>query len=291
MILANFQSTQLGDQYSTHANSVSFLRLTIGTGSIRELHTFWTGHELHPSGPSIGSYTFRVFAIAIDPATNRSVNIAQFAIANPLGGFTISSRDTKTMERFAYDADSGPTTVEIESRALDVDIRRSKSAHILNVCIFTTNWVLTLVSAYIAGKAATNGRVDFAVVMVHGSMALAIPNIRKLYISPPPFGAFIGILAVPPPFRYLIDVLSRLGGIFLTDRHRGPLFHGVDMHNVKVILVDKSIVPQTRESREGVISETREARTGGVASIFPTSGGAAREGLSILSIMFHTLYL
>jgi len=163
---------------------------TWGPVNIRELHTFWTGHELHPSGPSADSYTFHVFAIAVDPVTNLSVNIAQFAIVNSLDGFTISSRGAEAMKRFNYDTDGGPKTVEIESRALDVQIRHSKSAKMLNICIFATNWALTLVSTYIACKATTTGRVDFAVVLVHGSMVLAISSIRKLYVSPPPFGAF-----------------------------------------------------------------------------------------------------
>jgi len=80
------------------------------------------------------------------------------------------------------------------AQALEVEISRSELAQTFTMWMFTTNWILTLVSAYLTFTAVTKGRVNFTVVILHCSMALAIPSIWKLYISPPPFGASLGML-------------------------------------------------------------------------------------------------
>jgi hypothetical protein len=141
-------------------------------------------------------------AFAIDPTTNVSVRIARFAVRNSLDGFTMTSRGRNVAEAFTYDTGSGTTTVEIEAHALEVEIRRSKLPQALTLCMFATNWVLTIVSTCIAFSAVTKGRVGFAAVILHGSMALAITGIRELYLSPPPFGAFLGMFLIAASFRY-----------------------------------------------------------------------------------------
>jgi len=250
MIPTNFQSTHNGGLSSAHTSdmhSPGLVKLTVSTHSIRELHSFWTEHELHPSAHSVDSYTFRAFGLVVDPATNLSVDIGRFAVANSLDWFTISSRSARAVEGFTYDTASGPTTVEMGSSTLEVEIRRSESAKALNMCIFATNWILTLVTAYIAGKAATNRRVDFATVVFHGSIALVIPSIRKLYIDPPPFGAFPGTLAVSTLIRCLTGGPPRHCGIFLTNRHRGHLFRGVGVRRIEAVSVDRGVVPRSWE--------------------------------------------
>jgi len=158
---------------------------------IRELNSFRTNHELHPSGSSVYSYAFHAFAFAVNPATNVSVDIARFAITNPSDSFTTSSRSTNVTKGFVYDTDSGPTTVEIVAHALDVEISHSRLTQGISLCMFATNWILTITSAYITFSAVTKGRVGFAVVILHGSMVFAILGIRGLYASSPPFGAFL----------------------------------------------------------------------------------------------------
>jgi hypothetical protein len=170
----------------------------------RELNSFRTKHELHRSEKFVDSRTFHAFAFAIDPATNLPVDIAQFTIANSFNDFTMSSRNMKVTKDFTYDTDSGPTTVEIIAHALEVEISRSKFAQALTMCMFATNWVLTIASAHIVFSAVTKGRVDFMAVILHSSVALAILGIRRLYVSPPPFGAFLGILCHNRPFHSLM---------------------------------------------------------------------------------------
>jgi hypothetical protein len=46
------------------------------------------------------------------------------------------------------------------------------------------------------------GRVGFMAVILHSSMVFAIASIQELYLSPPPFGAFLGTLLITAPFHY-----------------------------------------------------------------------------------------
>jgi hypothetical protein len=94
--------------------------------------------------------------------------------------------------------------VGIVAHALEAEISRSELAQALTLCMFATDWVLTIVSAYIVFSAATKGRVDFVVIILHGSVGLAILGIRKLYVSSPPFGAFLGILRCARLFHSLM---------------------------------------------------------------------------------------
>jgi hypothetical protein len=203
MIQENFQSTQFQDPHSKHTLRIPLpilVNLTVATHSIRKLNNFRTEHKLHRH--STNSYAFHTFAFAIDPATNVSLGITQFAVGSSLNGFTISSRGRNVAKAFTYDTGSGATTVEIEARALEVEIRRSILPQALTMSMFTTTWVLTILSAYITFSAVTTGRVGFAAVILHGSVAFAIASIRGLYLSPPPFGAFLGTLPIAAPFSY-----------------------------------------------------------------------------------------
>jgi len=147
---------------------------------LRELNTFTTEHELNPSAYS---YTARMMAFAIDPTTNLSVNIVQFTIPNLIDGFTTSSHDTKTTDALAYETDSGTTTVEVESRALEVKIARSKLARALTSCISAANWLLTYLSAHVTFAAVTKKNADFFTVFLHGCMMLAVLVTWKLSIG------------------------------------------------------------------------------------------------------------
>jgi len=96
------------------------------------------------------------------------------------------------MKKFTYDADNGPTTVEIRSRMLTIVIRYSTIALTLTACMFAATWASTLASLYIAYSAMKRGRVTWTAFMLHGTMVLVIPTIRKLYLCPLPFGIFLG---------------------------------------------------------------------------------------------------
>jgi len=164
---------------------------------IRDLNSFRTEHELLPTESPLGSYAFHAFAFAIDPSTNSSVDIARFAVADFLDGFTISSLGMNVTKAFTYNAGGGSTTVEILARALEVGISRSKFSQGLTMCMIVTSWFLTIASTYIAFSAVRKGRVNFMTVNLHASIALAISAIQKLYTSPPPLR--------PPPFGASLD--------------------------------------------------------------------------------------
>lgn len=158
---------------------------------------FETEHELHPSGRypiPFDSYSFQAFAYAIDPATNGSVGVARFSIPFSPDGFTIRSHETEVTKKFTYNTDNGPTTVEVKSRMLTVVIRYSVFTLALTVSMFVASWALSLASLCITFSAMTKGRVTWSAFTLHGTMALVIPWIRKLYLCPPPFGVFLGLV-------------------------------------------------------------------------------------------------
>jgi len=111
----------------------------------------------------------------------------------------MSSQTRSVTKQFVYDTGNGRETAEIEARAVEIEIRRSKLAHTLTMCMFATNWALTIASTYAAFEAMTKVRVTFAAVIAHGSMGLAIMAISKLYLGPPPFGAFLGLCQIAVP--------------------------------------------------------------------------------------------
>ena len=158
---------------------------------------FETEHELHPLGRfpvPFDSYTFQAFAFAINPTSNQSVDIARFLVPSSPNGFAICSNDTEVVRQFIYNTSDGPATVEVKSRLLTAVIRYSTLALALTACMFVANWALTLASLYIAFSAMTKGRVTWSAFTLHGTMALVIPSIRSLYLCPPPFGAYLGVV-------------------------------------------------------------------------------------------------
>ena len=151
-----------------------------------------------PSEGSTDSYAFNVFGFAIDPSTNLPIDMARFAIANSVDGYTISSRAMNITKDFTFNTDSGLATAEILAYALEVGIGHSKFTRALTMCMSVTTWVLTIVSTYFAFSAVKKGRVDFAIVILHASIVLAISGIQKVYSSPPPFGISLGTLRLCP---------------------------------------------------------------------------------------------
>ena len=160
---------------------------------------FETEHELHASDHfpvPFDSYTFQAFVFAISPVSNRSVDIARFTVPSSPDGFTVYSTDTGVEKQLTYNTGSGPTTVEVKSRLLTVVIRYSTLTLTLTACMFAANWVLTFGSLYVVFSATTEGRVTWSAFVLHGAVALVILSIRKLYLCPPFFGVYIGVIDV-----------------------------------------------------------------------------------------------
>jgi len=124
---------------------------------IQDLTSFRTEHELHPYGNSVGSYTFHVFAFAIDPATNLSLNITKFTLADSLDGIT--SRGKPAVVIPVYGTNGGSTTVGIEPKVLAIEYRPRRSSEALQMYTFVAYWIVAFVSAYgVSLVAMTKGR-------------------------------------------------------------------------------------------------------------------------------------
>jgi len=183
------QLTQFRDLCCTYAFDSPLGRLsklTVGTRRIRDLISFRTQHVLHPSGHSLDSYTFHAFVFAIDPITNLPVDIAQFAIAGSLDGFT-----SKVARVTAYGTNDS-ATMGTNSLALHVEYRPPKSPGTFTMCVLVMSWTLILVSVYVSLVAMTEWRVDFTAIILHAFAALAVLGLWGGQSGRQSFGAYLG---------------------------------------------------------------------------------------------------
>jgi len=168
--------------------------LTNDPAKLLDYNHFETKHNIRPLEQlpvPFDSYIFHAYAFAINPVTNQSVDIVKFSVPDPPSGFTVSSSEIGVAKPFTYATDDGPGTVEIKPRMLTVAIRYSVFTVALTTCMFVTNWILTLATLYITSSAMARGTVSWLAFMLHNSLVLVIPSIRKLYLCPPPFGMFL----------------------------------------------------------------------------------------------------
>lgn len=160
---------------------------------------FETLHELRPSGhfpDPFDSYTFQVFALAINPADNLSVDIAQISVPGSPNGFIVSSssHEADAPNRFMYDAGDGSEIIQVRPRALTITIQYSAFTLAFTMCTFVANWALALASLYITLSAIKKGRVTWSAFILHNTMLLVILSIKKLSTWPQPFGVFLGVV-------------------------------------------------------------------------------------------------
>lgn len=64
------------------------------------------------------TYFISALVFVVEKATNKSLPITKFAVADPQNNFVTSSVEMETRNNFTYDSGSGVITVEVESRAL-----------------------------------------------------------------------------------------------------------------------------------------------------------------------------
>ena len=188
-------------------------------------------------------YALRAFAAAIDPATNNTVHIAQFAVASSLGSFVIFSHDVDANE-LPYLSDNGRVTPHIGSRVLNAEIKRSTIAQTFILSLALINWLLTIGTVYVTTLVAS-GKMEAndVVAALPISMMLAIPEIRDLYTESPGLCTSLGTFRVhsPTPSRPDPAASSDTAGFFvqllaialcelillrILTRHRSPPSHG-----------------------------------------------------------------
>ena len=139
------------------------------------------------------TYVLDALVFVIDTATNRSVPIIKFAAADPLNNFVTRSTDSPTTSKFTYDSGEGPVTIEVESRVLELDIRRSVLSRAFTMCLWIVNWALTAATLYITLVIFVDTkRMSDGVLALPITVVLTIPVIRGLYVGAPPFGILLG---------------------------------------------------------------------------------------------------
>jgi len=161
-------------------------------------------------------YGFHASAFAIDPLTNRSVQLAMFGIADALSDYIIRSYDVAGTTKFTYESGNGLVTTEVESRVLRAEIERSAIAKAFVICLFLGNWVVTVSSVYITalvvvGKLEANSMI----AALPFSALVAIPTIRSLYTSSPPLGFSVG----KPQLCHFTPPVSRFDPFYQIQLH------------------------------------------------------------------------
>ena len=153
------------------------------------------------------AYVLNAFVFVIDTATNRSVTITKFATADPLNHFITHSTDTPTTSQFTFNGAQGPVTIDVESRSLELDIRRSRRSKGFTMCMWILNWALTAGTVYITLVILVNTeKMSDGVLALPITMILTIPTIRELYVGAPPFGILLGTPPGYSPTSYDADL-------------------------------------------------------------------------------------
>ena len=142
-------------------------------------------------------YSFHAVAFAIDPTTNSSVHVSVFGVLDTLGDFVIHSHDTADTSAFTYKSGDGLVSMEVQSRVLRAEIKRSVISKAFAICVFLGNWAMTIGSVYATVLVAFDRlEANSVITALPFSALLAIPAIRSLYSSS--LGVSIGEPITPP---------------------------------------------------------------------------------------------
>jgi len=143
-------------------------------------------------------YSLSVVMFMINKATNESVPIIAFTTGGAMDNFDISSIGAETTRNYTYDSGAGPTTINVDSKTVHIEAKRTRLVQAVTICLFLINWALTAASIYIVllvvfGKE----EMDDAVLLLPVTIILTIPTLRSLYPGLFPFGIFIGESQAP----------------------------------------------------------------------------------------------
>jgi len=143
------------------------------------------------------AYSFSILVFVIEKETNKSVPIVTLAAGQAPDNFDVSSTSVETTT-YTYDSEAGLTMIDVDFRTIRIQVKRSRSAQALTMCLFLANWALTagsicIVLVAIFKREETND-ADLLLPVV---TILIIPAPRSLYPGSPPFGIFIGMSWAP----------------------------------------------------------------------------------------------
>ena len=173
---------------------------TIPSPSLDAMNVFNVDHSL---GFLVGdrvpfdTYFLSALVVVVDKATNESVPIIKFSAGEGPDGFVVSSNDSSVKSKYTYDSGTGPTTVEIESRMVNIMVKRSMLSRAFTMCLLLVNSGLAIGSTYVMllvffGRNWNGDKPDSTVLLLPLTIVLTIPTLRGLYPGSPPFGVYIG---------------------------------------------------------------------------------------------------
>jgi len=172
-------------------------------------------------------YSLSVLVFAIEKATNKSVPIVIVSAGQAPDNFHVSCIGMGTTATYTYDSGTGPTTIGVDSQTVYIQVKRSRSAQALTMCLFLANWALTTGSIYIVFVVIFGGEeINEAVLLLPITVILTIPAPRSLYPGSPPFGIFIGNCLGQSDISSSADAPSRYIRLRLADDDS----HGVRHH-------------------------------------------------------------
>ena len=140
----------------------------------------------------------------IEKATNEPVPIIALIAGRAPENFDMSFVEVETISNYTYDSETGPTTINVSSRIVHMEARRSRFTRALTMCLFLVNWALTTCSIYITVLVVFR-RVEKhdGTLFLPVTIILTIPTLRDLYPSSLPFGIFLGkTRALRSRFKY-----------------------------------------------------------------------------------------
>ena len=139
------------------------------------------------------AYRLKAFVFAIERTTNKSVPILRFAAGDGPDNFVLSSVDWQMNSTWTHDSGTGPTTAVVESRMIEITVKRSQLAQAFTVCLLFINTALTIGSVYVTVLVIVRrDAVNDALLLLPVSTVLTIPALRGLYVGSPPFGIYLG---------------------------------------------------------------------------------------------------
>ena len=172
------------------------------------------------------AYVLTALMFVIEKATNKSVPIIALAAGEGPDNFVVSSFEDETRSNYTYNPGTGPTTVEVDSNAVVMIVKRSQLAKAFTLCLFIVNIGLAFGSTYVTFVAfSRRGKVHEGVLLLPVTIILTIPTLRGLYAGSPPFGIYLGTSQVLR-LRSRTDATLRYVGVLPADDDSCGVFHG-----------------------------------------------------------------
>lgn len=144
--------------------------------------TAWYGQDQQYAYP-FDTYILDTFIQALTPDGNVSVPILFLRIADATNNFQPSLNKDEDVRTLSIDG--SPIT---RAHAVQYAFHRPALSQLFVMVLFTLNWLLTAVVAYIAVSAYEGVPMSEGVLILPLSVILTIPTLRALWVDAPAFG-------------------------------------------------------------------------------------------------------